>query len=183
MITTLSLDINSKNDCNNFVITDTSFYNPNLPIECVTLEITPPGCNSVYFTVLPGFSTSYNGALLGLQNVNSPECLSPLPDGIYYIKYSINPNDKIYVEYYYLHNCNQRKDYISKACKLYSSKCDLTLKEYNEKLKELSEINDLMKTSQYLIEYCNKAELGSKLYQEITDKLSKFNIYGKCSNC
>lgn len=184
MITTLALDIESRNDCNYFVVTDRSYYNNNLPITCSLLEIKTPGnCNSVYFNVLPGFNTSYNASILKIQQASSYETLTPLPDGIYYIKYSIDPADQLYVEYNYLHNCAQYSEYISKSCELLSAKCDLTKKQFDEKLKDLETIKQLIDSSKYLVEYCNKPEEGVALYNDIKDQLNKFKVYGKCNNC
>lgn len=183
MISTLSLEIENKGNCNNFRIIDTSNYNPNLPITDGLLQITPPGnCASMYFNTLPNFSKVFNASNLQIQLATNYESLLPLPDGIYYIKYSINPTDKLYVEYYYLHNCNQYKKYIDKACELYSSKSNLSKKEYNEKLKELREIKDMIDSIKYLVEWCDKSELGSDTYEEINTKLENFYING-CTNC
>lgn len=183
MISTLSLEIENKGNCNNFRVTDSSNYNSKLPITCGTLEIKPPGnCSSVYFKMLPSFSKVFNASNLQIQLATKYENLLPLSDGIYYIKYSINPSDKLYVEYYFLHNCNQYKKYIDQATLLYEAKLELSKKDYNLKLKELQEIKDMIDTSKYLVEFCDKAESGKEMYDEINERLKYFNIYG-CQDC
>jgi len=183
MISTLSLDIINTGNLNSFRIMDNSDYNPNLPVTCALLEIKPPGkSQSIYFDMLPNFNKAFNASNLHIQLAANYSSLLPLPDGIYYIKYSINPADQLYVEYYYLHNANQYKDYINKCCELYSSKCSLSKKEYNIKVKELRDIKDMIDASKYLVEWCDKSESGQDMYDEINNALDNFKIYG-CTNC
>ncbi len=183
MITTLSLDIINKGNVNNFRITDSSDYNPNLPVTCGLLEIKPPGAtHSVYFDMLPDFTKVFNASNLHIQLASNYASLLPLPDGIYYIKYSINPADHLYVEYYYLHNATQYQKYIDKCCELHSSKCSLSKKEYATKVKELRDIKDMIDSSKYLVEWCDKSESGQDMYDEINNALDNYKLYG-CTNC
>jgi len=183
MITNLSLDIENKGDCNVFHIVDTSFYNSNLPVNTGILEIKSPGlCNSVFFEPLNGFHLIVNSSLLRLQLATNYESLYPLPDGIYYIKYSINPNDQLFVEYNYLHNCNQYQKYIHAACSLYHAKKDYTKKEYAEKVRDLAKVKDMIDSSKYLAEYCEDSEGAKELYEEVNDQLEKLG-YNDCKNC
>jgi hypothetical protein len=183
MISTLSLDIKNNGDCGNFRITDSSYYNPTLPITCVHLLIkTPVSGIPVEFEVEPYFSSVFNNANLNIQNTTN-DCLTVLPDGIYYIKYSINPNDRIYVEYNYLQNCIQIQNFIELSCKTFSSKCNYTYKEYKAKLKELDEIKELIDGAKYLVDYCNNPEDGMLMYNEANSLISKYKVNGNCSNC
>lgn len=183
MISTLILDIENKGDSRTFHISDSSVYNDVLPVTCGILEIKPPGnCSSVYFERLPGFHLIVNASLLKLQLASHSSDLGPLPDGIYYIKYSINPNDKLYVDYYYLHNAQQYEEYIKAACSLFHSKFDLSKKDYAEKVKTLSSIKSLIDTAKYLGMYCEDPEGAKEVYNEAKEQLKKFNSDG-CNNC
>ena len=185
MISTLSLDIENKGDCKTIRVTDSSYYNPNLPVTCIRLGVKVPGSSTLVEFELEDkyFTLTLNANNLKIQNDVPSECLDYLPDGIYYIKYSINPNDKIYVEYNYLHNCAQKEKYIGFLCQLYEEKCNLTIKQYSEKLEELMHIKELMTSAKYLIEFCGNPEGGVCLYNEARDLLNKFNIYAFCKNC
>ena len=183
MISTLALDIENKGDCNTFHITDSSLYNSALPVTCGILEVTPPGkCASVFFEPLPGFHLILNASLLKIQLATNYQSLGALPDGVYYIKYSINPNDKLFVEYYYLHDQKQYNTYIQAACSLFHSKCDMTKKEYSEKVKELGTIKTLIDSTRYLAMNCNDPEGAKELYAEVSEQLKKFKTDG-CTNC
>jgi hypothetical protein len=183
MISTLALDITNNGDCSNFRIKDSSYYNPNLPITCVHLAILPPTAKvPVEFEVSPYFDSVFNTANLKIQTAVN-DCLTSLPDGIYYIKYSINPNDRIYVEYNYLHNCNQYSKFIENVCKTMSNKCNFTKLEYHEKIEEIQHIKTLIDSSKYLVEYCDNPEEGMRLYDEVNNLLNSYKHDAICKNC
>lgn len=183
MISTLALEITNKGDCSFFRIKDSSYYNPNLPITCGHLVILPPTKTvPIEFEVEPYFDITLNTANLKMQS-SATECLNSLPDGVYYIKYSINPNAKLYVEYYYLHNCNQYSKFIDSVCKTFANKCDFTKKEYQEKIEEIQYLKTLIDSSKYLVESCDNKEEGLRLYDEITYLLNKYKHDDTCKNC
>lgn len=184
MVSSLSLDIGNKGDCKNFRITDSSYYNPAITTTCAHLEIKTPGSAiPVEFEVVPYFSSVFNAVTLKLQPESMNECLNYLTDGIYYIKYSINPNDKIYVEYNYLHNCYQYEQYIALICKVYAEKCNYTQKQYNDKINELEKIKEMITSAKYLVENCENAEAGVCLYNEANELIKNFNINVHCKDC
>jgi len=187
MKSTLSLDITNNGDCKSFRITDSSYYNPTIPVTCIHLLIkTPVNSIPVEFEYeAPYFSSVFNTANLKIQNPSSlNECVDILPDGVYYIKYSINPNDRIYVEYNYLHNCSLLQMFISAYCNILSQKCNLTQKEFEDEIKKLTHIKELIDGAKYLVEYCNKPDEGMDLYNEALKLLNKNNSNGRyCSSC
>lgn len=87
-------------------IMDTSIYNTQKPPTCQLLQITPPGwTRPIEFNegvISPGFSVNLTACDLEMQTVNCGSSYSDLPDGIYIIKYSVAPNDIVYVEYNHL---------------------------------------------------------------------------------
>ena len=184
MVSNLSLDIENKGDCTFFRITDSSYYNPNLPVTCGHLNIKTPGCATpVEFEVEPYFSSVFNSVNLKLQTGTLNDCINYLPDGIYYIKYSINPNDKIYVEYNFLQNCAQYEKYITLVCKMYSEKCNYTTKEYNIKVAELENIKEMITSAKYLVEFCGNPEAGVCLYNEANELIKNFKTNVHCKDC
>lgn len=60
----------------------------------VSMEITAPGFNKVNVTFTPNAVNIYNASHFDVDC----DALSPLPDGIYYVKYSVHPNLTTYVE-------------------------------------------------------------------------------------
>lgn len=184
MISTLALDISNSGDCGNFRIKDSSYYNPTIPVTCAQLQIIQPTSKiPVEFEIeSPYFDLVFNTANLNIQT-NPRDCLNSLPDGIYYIKYSINPNNKLYVEYNYLHNCNQYSKFIQLVCKTYSNKCNFTKSEYISKIEEIQNLKSMIDSSKYLVEICNNPEEGMNLYNEINSILDKYQIDAICKNC
>jgi len=175
MISTLILNIESKNDPYYFVITDRSHYNPNLPVTCGTLEIKVPGAkHSVFFNVLPNFSTSYNASSLRIQIATSHDTLIPLPDGPYYIKYSINPNEQLYVEYVFYNVAMLKSKYFEKVCGFFENKCDYTIKQQNEKIEELWQISNNLDLIKIAAEECNNVQEATLLYNKTYELINKY---------
>ena len=81
-------------------INDTSIYADLVPVTCETLNVTVPGFGySNQIDVTAGFTQILTGCDLQLQTTNCGTSYVNLPDGIYIIKYSVSPNDQVYVEY------------------------------------------------------------------------------------
>lgn len=82
-------------------IEDSSLYNSTIPVNCTTLEITPPGYESptVLSNLPQQFRLFLNACSLGILQVGCDETAPTIYDGIYNIRYSVSPNDKVYVEY------------------------------------------------------------------------------------
>ncbi len=102
----LSLEVPTVMNTCILKIMDTSVYSDLLPVTCPTLNVTVPGFN--YSNQLEGaqmveFVASGNITLtacdLQLQTTNCGTQYANLPDGIYIIKYSVSPNDQVFVEY------------------------------------------------------------------------------------
>src|SRR5688572_32383763 len=103
MISRLNFDIIDTHDFKTIGIVDTSWYNPNLAIEDVTIEILPPGyvvAASPFF--MPNGLNIFNSNGVGITKASCEEELVNLPDGIWKVKYSICPNDKLFVERFFL---------------------------------------------------------------------------------
>lgn len=163
-------------------IVDTSIYDTIVPVECPILSITVPGFGySTEFdsvTITPGFSKNFTACDLGLQTIDCGTKFSRLPDGIYIIKYSVSPNDIVYVEYNYLKisgimNCYQRI-----LCELDVSACE-PMPEIANKLELLRKIKMYIEAAKAKVEICMEPSKGIELYGYAKKLLSKFN----CSSC
>lgn len=161
-------------------IQDISTYSNLIPTDCSTLQITPPGfVNSFAFTEDINFSRSYTACDLGLQNQECGSVFYDLPDGIYVIKWSIAPNDQIYVEYNHLRM-------VKAMTKYYEALCDLDLsancqpdKYTADKLKELNQIRMYLESAKASVEICHEPQTGMELYNYALSLLNKFN----CKTC
>lgn len=103
MISRLDLNITDTHDFKTLGIVDTSWYNPDITIEEPTIEIIPPGYS---YSASPFFMTKalniYNSNGLGITKATCEDELIDLPDGLWKIKYSICPNDKLFIEKVFL---------------------------------------------------------------------------------
>ena len=179
----LFLDIKQNNGCKTFTVKDISAYNPDIPVTCGTLRIKVPGFNTPkYYDVLEGFELIVNMSNLGLQKTWNHECLSALPDGLYSIRYSINPNDKLFVDYYYYQTCNIYKKYTDAVCNFLNNKCDLSKKEQEAKIDDLFEISQLIDYAKISAETCGDPDSAEEMYNEALEKIKKEGTNG-CSTC
>jgi hypothetical protein len=166
-------------------VVDTSIYNPLSQPTCPLLQITLPGFRiPVQFTdtvIAPGFNLNLTACDLELQTTNCGTSYTDLPDGIYIIKYSVSPNDIVYVEYNHLRiTCA-----LNKIQAIY---CDLDLGTCDppEKVKAL--LNEICLIQQYLsaakayVEYCHQPSKGMDLYRYALKLLSKITC-SSCSTC
>jgi len=182
MISELLLNFDYNNSCKSFTIKDSSIYNTVIPVTCGQLTVKTPGFNCPHtFEVTPNFDIKVNLGNLGLQNVNDPEALKVLPEGNYEIRYSINPNDRLFVEYNYYNVCSLYNDYIKAVCKFFNNKCDMTKKEQQAEIDRLFEISNLIEYAKISAEECGDVKMADSLYEEAKQKLNSKG-YG-CSTC
>lgn len=179
MASKLNIEFPITNNTKILRLFDISEYSQGITVSCGQLLITVPGFNyAVPFNVDPTFNLSLNSNNLNLSSTYDYN-LADLPDGIYIIHYSINPNEKVWVEYNHLRNTIQLKEYSSKLCQIYND-IDITPKERNSKLEELRKIKLEIDGAKSLVEWCNSPIKGLELYTSAQKKLSKFS---SCSTC
>lgn len=178
----LLLDIPTTTNPKTFRINDSSEYISNIPVTNAVVQILPPGATTVReYSVQPGFSIIVNASNLRIIRAKKASDLTDLPDGLFTIKYSVNPNAKNYVEYYYLHNAGQYQRYIALICDLYSKKDVLPYKEFASRREELWKIGKIIKDAKALVEECGKNSDGLKLYRECTELLDSYQ--SNCNGC
>lgn len=119
----------------------------------------------------------YNAGLMPTPNplpVEFPE----FPDGVYVIKYSINPNTQVFVEYNHL-RITKFLNHLQKAyCKIDNVGC-MPSAELEEDLAKLRLIENMMKSAVAKVEICHKREAGSMMFQYANKLLDRFT----CKSC
>lgn len=162
-------------DCRFLRLADASIYLNATTVENAILEITPPDSSCpVIFNVTPYFNNVYNSVNLKLTNT-----LVSLPDGIYTIDYSINPNLKTKTTYKILKNCKLVNKYLRIVSEFLVEECSISEKCLEETKKQLIWIKELIDSSKYLVENSDKTKEGLFLYKEANKLLDKLNIH-KC---
>jgi hypothetical protein len=160
-------------------IHDTSVYSDIVPITCETLNVTVPGFQySNQFDVAAGFTKIITACDLQIQAGGCGETYANIPDGIYIIKYSVSPNDLVYVEYNHLRITQALVRYNKALCKLDLAACDPTV-AVREKLEKLRMIKSYLDAAKAKVEYCLEPQKGMSLYNYALRLLDKLD----CKTC
>ena len=171
----LFLDIPHTSNPRVFRIFDSSIYSDVLPITCATLEITPPGFNQpTSISVLPNFNLVLNACSLGIQTQGCGNSSEIIPDGIYMLKYSISPNDKVYVEYNHLRVTQFINRYNQKLCELEMHACEPSA-DIKAQLNELRLIKSFIDAAKVKVEDCHQNNEGMELLLYAQKRLMKMD--------
>jgi hypothetical protein len=163
-------------------IVDTSQYSDLLPVTDETIEVLPPGFNTavvIYPSGGENFNLALNACQLNLQSKNCGTVSENLPDGIYIIKYSVNPNTKVFVEYNHLRVTQIMNYYYQTMSDLEIAACEPSA-EVKDSLDELRFIRSLIDAAKAKVEYSHENKEGMDLLKYAQSKLVKLND-GKCS--
>lgn len=178
----LSLEVLDVKNLGIFKITDTSVYTDKIPVDCETLHIRVPGFNDpVKIDTIQGFDLVITACDLYLQNSECGEVLKNLPDGVYEIRYSVSPNDKVFVEYNYLRVTEILDRWNKQLCQLELAACEPSA-DVKESLKELRLIESFIKAAKAKVEYCHDVTAGMELYNYAKKRLDKYPETC-CSSC
>lgn len=171
----LGIDVIPTNNEQILHLFDTSMYAEGLGITCRNLEIIIPGFrNEKVINTVAYFNLALNAVDLGIIGSASSE-LPALPDGIYHIKYSVSPADKVYVEFDHLRTVSFNKDIFLYRCKLNLGSCTPST-EIHKSLRDINEVEDYLKSAIAAVEYCEDSDVGIELYfyaKKLFDRLSK----------
>lgn len=160
-------------------ILDTSVYTPLIPVTCPTLNVTVPGFNySTQLTIVPGDNIILTACDLQLQTQDCGTVFSDLPDGIYVIKYSVSPNDIVYVEYNHLRISKALNTYNDILCKLDLAACEPS-QVIQQKLEKLKMAKMYLDAAKAKVEFCHEANQGMSLYNYAVKLMKKIN----CKSC
>ncbi len=170
----LSLYIPNDLNAKAFKIIDTSVYNTNLEVKNGILEVTPPGFSyAIIFRVNEEFEKVFNANLLHL---NSGSDIPTLLDGVYKLKYSVDPNVDVNVEYYYFRNILQQINYHNSLYNFLNNSFDK--RNYKLIQKEYLWIKELMDNAKYIAEFQADIKTASSIYEEVNNLI--FNLDAKC---
>lgn len=161
-------------------IMDTSAYNPDLNVKCGQLQIMAPGFSTGQFidNVYPNFTLNLTSCDLKIQKTNCGKDFNSLPDGLYVVKWSVSPNDVVYVEYNHLRITKALNTILNIYCDIDLGVCEPSSSS-RAKLEKLRLIQDYLKAAKAQVEYCRQSKKGLELYKEAMKMLDKIN----CKNC
>jgi hypothetical protein len=178
----LSLEVPAVTNCEILSIKDTSQYTTLLPVDCPELIITSPGFNSASMIKLdsftPGTGSSFDinisACQLGLQTSDCGNTRISLPDGIYIIKYSVAPNDKVYVEYNHLRITSIINKYYTSLCDISLDTCEPSSQK-KDLIDEMQYIKTLIDGAVSKVEFCNSPNQGMEMYNYALKRLNKIS--------
>ena len=156
-------------------IEDISDYSILMTVDCELIQITVPG-----FTYAIHFrdDNEWFSKIFNAEDLEIGIAGDPLPDGVYVIRYSVSPNDKVYVEYNYLRTAVFMNKYYGVLCNLELACCEPT-RDMKEKFKELRDIRMMLDAAKAKVEVCHYITEGMDLYNYALKLLNKF----ECKNC
>lgn len=182
MTSQIGLEVVDTRNVKTLRVLDSSFYNAKIKVECGTLEVTPPGYNNpVIFNVTKDFSIVLNSSNLKLAKVKVYSKLQALPDGVYKLKYSIKPNDDLWVTYDHLRVSKLLRDYYQQLCALKLQACEPD-SDTRSKIKKLREIRIYIDAAVAEVEECGNRGRGLELYDYAQKLLNKFKTTD-CPSC
>jgi len=163
-------------------IVDTSIYADTLPTDCHRLDIYTPGAQvPIYYTTLDdGFIKNLSAIDLFYQNPQDGS-INTIADGVYKIRYSVSPNDLVYVEYYHLRTTLLMQKYNAELCKV-KLETNLPSKETLQKLNDLRLIKSYIDAAIAKTEYCHVPQQGADMFNYAATLLEKY-MTGCCIIC
>lgn len=175
----LSLEVPTVMNSCILKIFDTSVYSDLLPITCPTLNITVPGFGySIQLDVTPNFFQTITACDLQLQTQDCGTQYAEIPDGIYIIKYSVSPNDIVYVEYNHLRITKALIKYQKILCDLDVAACAPST-ALEKKMKQMRDIWFYLQYAKAKVEECHEPQKGMSMYNYAIKLLNKM----ECINC
>ena len=167
-------------------VVDMSVYNPLSPPVCPRLLITIPGFDvPVSFNdtqITPGFMLNLTACDLELQTKGCGTTFDDLPDGIYILKYSVSPNDLVFVEYNHLRITKALWMIQCLLCDLDLGACDPP-ESIKAKLNQLNWIRRYLDAAKAQVEFCHHPAKGMELYRYAVKLLNKLACNTNCGTC
>jgi len=182
----LSLEIpDTLNKCI-FRVGDTSVYAPNVEVTCPLLQITLPGfihpVNIAPPQINPGFNANLTACDLGIQTTDCGTNFFDIPDGIYIIKYSVEPKDLVYVEYNHLRITCALNKLQQVYCELNMGACAPS-PTILDKLEKVRLIQQQLLAAKAYVETCHDPKRGIDIYRYAVKQLDKLSCGTACKTC
>lgn len=150
-------------------VADVSTYPVAPPISSPTIEITVPSFGKVTLPFVPNDFNIFNSTSLGITSVGDP--LLPIPDGVYYLKYSVAPSYLNYVEKTIIRVDKLQEKFDEAFMKLDMMECDRAIK--TQQKVELNSIYFFIQGAIAAANNCAVAE-ANKLYAQADKMLTNF---------
>lgn len=181
----LSLRIPDTSNDGIFIIEDTSIYDSMLPVSCPNIQILPPGFNvpSSIEGMTQGFRLILNACTIGM--LASSNCFSScpcLPDGVYHIRYSVSPNDLVYVEYDVLRTTVATNRLNTILCNA-NIKCCLPDQETLYIINQCDLIRNFLLTAKLLVEDRHMIADGLSMYRFALSLIVKMEMKRPLRHC
>ena len=178
----LDIIVIPNKNCKTFVVQDASIYDINFPITNTILEIKPPGqACFIAFNLLTGWcSKTFDCINFNLCCISDE--ISVLPDGIWELKYSIDPNVTTMVVGVHMRVCQITSEYIKIIGIFLSNKHNYNRREIEEIEKEFLLIKTLIESSVFAGEDLLDNTSTIELYNEASSRLKRFKN-GNFSSC
>ena len=167
MADVLDILVIDTHDVQTLGIADASVYTgvPSSP----TITITVPGFDPISLPFVPEDFNLFNSTTLGLSAVGDP--LLPLPDGVYYLTYTIAPANVNFVNKNIMRVDQIQEKFDNAFMKLDMMECDLAIKQQSK-----VELNSIYYFIQGSIAAANNCAIdtATKLYQQANRMLDNF---------
>ncbi len=167
----LSLDIlvlptyNSKT----LGVADISTYPDSPPVQSPTIEITIPGFGLISLPFVPSDFNVFNSTTLGITTLGDD--LTPIPDGVYTLTYSVTPAFENYVTKTIMRVEQLQEKFDEAFMKLDMMECDRAIKTQSKV--ELNTIYFLIQGSISAANDC-AVDVANKLYLQAAKQLAHF---------
>ena len=114
-----------------------------------------------------------NACTLGQQTVGcSSTNFGTIADGVYVVRYSVSPNDKVFVQYNFLRMTGGLNLYYAKLAGLEVKACEPSIETKNI-LSEMRLIKSMFDAAKAKVEYCHTPKEGLELYTYALRRLEK----------
>lgn len=157
-------------------IADASTYPPAPPVSAPTIELEVPGFGLVSLPFSINDFNIYTSTSLGITPVGDPQVA--IPDGVYYIKYSVAPAYENFVQKTIMRVDQLQEKFDSAFMKLDMMECDAAIRK-----QQMVDLNSIYYFIQGSIAAANNCavDTANKLYNQANKMLNQF-IANKC-NC
>lgn len=161
-------------------LVDTSWYESSMQVKCPQLQVTAPGFSKSFYVVdtAPEFIKNLTACDLGLQKVSCGTVFNPLCDGIYILRWSVSPNDIVYVEYNHLRTTEAMLKVRKILCELDVAGCEPAEKVRATQLQLRIILDDLL-AAKVKVEDCGEPKKGMDIYNYCIQRLNKIT----CRTC
>lgn len=160
-------------------IFDMSAYNSLVAPTCAQLLIKSPGFEFTQdIDVSPNFNLTITACDLGIQKKRCEQEYNNIPDGIYAIRYSVAPNNQVFVEYNHLRLTQAKNKLMKIYCNLDLSTC-LSNTDKADKIRQVQEVELYLNGAKAAVEVCHETQRGLKMYDHAIKLLDKIT----CKTC